>query len=74
MHTKPYLQTSTMSFPPIQTIKLHWVNWFQFNVGKMHTLNTDNLFNLKSLEPDVQDQLIIQFIERVYANPFLLHK
>lgn len=20
--------------------------WFQFNVGKMHTLSTDNLFNL----------------------------
>lgn len=43
--------------------------WFPFNVGKMNILNTDNLFNLDSQEPDVQDQLIFQFIERVYTNP-----
>lgn len=50
MYTKTYIQTLTMKFVFSNSQTAVSESWFQFNVGEMHTLSTDNLFNLSSLE------------------------
>lgn len=58
MYTEHYLQTLTIKFPSFLTDCTGCLDesWFRFNVDNMHTLSTDSLFNLESLELNVQGQ------------------